>query len=374
MSAVQMRIGSTRDQHGSGKTFGLRAPSAGRPRGAERMAAAAAKVLFVSAVLGVLIASACAPSAALDRSEEAPPGAGMPGQPATMTPPMTMTLSPTTIDVHASDVAADAGASDDAVATTSDDASISGTEADAVAKPDAQIPDTATPAADTTSTTTTPQPPRVDAATMPKPDAAAEPKRVAMLMLDPQAPALGELRLRQRLEARGFVVQFMPDTALAADVAGAALVLISGSARGFAVLDHMRDVPIALITMKAWVLDDLGMTGPVRDSDYNEVNGVAIDVFAAAHPLAAGLRGPITVAEAPQTMTWGRPAAGALRIASLAGDATKLTIFAYDTGTMMVTRPAPARRLGFFATERLAAQWTTDASRLFDAAVDWTTR
>ncbi|HEY0081575.1 MAG TPA: hypothetical protein VGB61_02200, partial [Pyrinomonadaceae bacterium] len=59
------------------------------------------------------------------------------------------------------------------------------------------------------------------------------------------------------------------------------------------------------------------------------------------------------------------------RVATVAGDPTRVTIYGYERGAQMVSASAPARRVGFFLTRDTANSLTTDGWALFDAAVDW---
>jgi hypothetical protein len=342
---------------------------------AEVVAAAAAKVLIASAVLGVLIASACAPSDALDRSA-APTGEG-----STSAPPGAVVPSEVVVVTEAPDASPDATL-DPTVGTPGPDMATGPSVATTPAMSPAPGSDVGLAVdAGALVDVASPSSPPVDAGTVvdsrpatPSVDGAPVIKRVAFLVLNPLDPEPGEWRMRRLLEARGFAVQFVLDTSLPADVAGATLVIISASTRGWMVVDNLRDIPSAILSMKSSVFDDLGMTGPTRDIDYNETDAQDLEILNNGHPLAAGLRGRVRGAEAALAMAWGRPAPAAVRIAGLSSDPAKLGIFAYDTGVMMMTRPAPGRRIGFFATERLAAQWSADAVRLFEAAVTWATR
>jgi hypothetical protein len=349
-----MRSGSNENSGRRGDNAGLKAA------GAERVAAAAAKLLFVSALLGVLIASACGPSAGIDRS--VPAGAPAPPQGATPTETDIPGAPVTPTEILTADAglpdALDPAAADAGPSASMDAAEAGSSHADvAAAAPDGLAHDAA-----------------ISGSTGPGTPDVAPVRRVALVVLDPNNLAPGDVRVRAYFELKGFAVRLLPDTATASDVNGAGLVVISSSTRAFMVADHLRDVPIALIAMKASLFDDLAMTGAVRDTDYGEADAAALEVVGDGHPLCAGLRGTVRAALVPMPMAWGRPSPSALRIASLAGDPGRLGIFAYEKGATMIARAAPARRIGFFATERMAAQSTSDAVLLLDAAVEWAVR
>jgi len=92
------------------------------------------------------------------------------------------------------------------------------------------------------------------------------------------------------------------------------------------------------------------------------------------HQMAAGMTGPTLVVDQPATLTWGRPAPTAERVATFQGLADRAAIFGYPRSTMMTTGRAPARRVGFFAADLAAARLTSNGVRLLAAAVSWALR
>lgn len=90
------------------------------------------------------------------------------------------------------------------------------------------------------------------------------------------------------------------------------------------------------------------------------------------HPLAAGLNETVSISTS-SIYVWGKPAASAIPVATLTGDSTKYGIFAYEEGTAMVNRTAPARRVGFFIENSTAVNLNASGWALFDAAVTWAT-
>ena len=68
---------------------------------------------------------------------------------------------------------------------------------------------------------------------------------------------------------------------------------------------------------------------------------------------------------------WGIPGPAALRGATVAGDPNRFAIFGYDTGAQMVGMVAPAKRAAFAIRETLAANLSSDGSKLFDALLNW---
>ena len=91
----------------------------------------------------------------------------------------------------------------------------------------------------------------------------------------------------------------------------------------------------------------------------------------AAHPLAGGLSGTVTVTDAAAVFTWGVPGSGAAVAARPVGSATRALIFGYEKGASMPGLVAPGRRVGFFLENTTAASLNANGRTLFDAAVRW---
>ena len=70
-------------------------------------------------------------------------------------------------------------------------------------------------------------------------------------------------------------------------------------------------------------------------------------------------------------LVWGIPGTGAIVGATVVGTPTQATIFAYPSGSMMVGRTAPGKRLSFFIHNNTVANVAPDGFKLLDAAVDW---
>ena len=69
---------------------------------------------------------------------------------------------------------------------------------------------------------------------------------------------------------------------------------------------------------------------------------------------------------------WGKPNSNTTVAATIDGDATKATIFGYDTGAAMVTGTAAAPRVGFmYYGGNGATHFNDNAAQLFDASIQW---
>ena len=177
--------------------------------------------------------------------------------------------------------------------------------------------------------------------------------------------------LRNRLQSLGYtVVAVQAAASRAADATGKALVVISESVTSGDVNSKFRNVATPVLSLENALFDDMGMTGATGGVDFGEVSGQTdLSVVATSHPLAAGLT--LTVTTSAQIFAFGKPAAGAIRIANIAANPAQAAIFGYETGQAMVGLSAPARRVGWFAGRTVPSALNKHGWNLFDAAVRW---
>lgn len=182
----------------------------------------------------------------------------------------------------------------------------------------------------------------------------------------------GDRQLQARLQEGGYNVILQDDDALVGgDFSDVDLVAISKSVSTGKVGDIFTDAATPVLSLASNLFDDLDLTGRVRDNDYGNLAGQQnIDILSPGHPLAAGLSGSVAVYTEPRQVGWGVPAEDAIEIASLPGDGSRSSFFAYAAGATLVSgAEAPEKRLGLFLDN--TTQVTEEALTLFDAAVDW---
>lgn len=178
--------------------------------------------------------------------------------------------------------------------------------------------------------------------------------------------------VRGRLEEKGFVpVVEAARTASAADALGKAVVVISSTVGAEPVGPRLRGSIAPIVTWDPRLFGALGLTGQAAGTDHGPAQQSRIAIVAPAHPLAAGLSGIVTVTTERTTLSWGRPAAGAVIVTRLPGNASRSVIFGYETGAAMAGLTAPGRRVGLFLGDTAAARLTAEGWALFDAAVRW---
>lgn len=255
----------------------------------------------------------------------------------------------------------------DARATPPADGSIAAPlPGDAAASPEAAGP---APGADAPAPLPEANPP-VDTTVAPDLPVSPGARRAQLVVFDPAHPTLGDYRLRELLTAQELVVELVDDEAPAA-VEGVKLVVLASSSAQIPLAAKYKTVAVPVINLDASIMDDLAMTGSDGDNDFSEQTGDLIEITGPDHPMAAGLRGAVTVIDSVVGMTWGRPGPSAERVATWEGVADKVAIFGYRAGVTMVGFMAPARRVGFFASDMSAGALNANGRKLFAAAVVW---
>ena len=181
--------------------------------------------------------------------------------------------------------------------------------------------------------------------------------------------------IKARLENLGFTVTVKDAVSVtAADATNKSLVFISETVVSADLTTRFRDVAVPVISAEPQIFDDMMMTGPTLNTDYGVAGGqTQVRILDPSHPLAAGCTGTVSISTLASGASWGKPAASAMQVASLAGDSTAKTIFAYESGAMMNGMQAPARRVGLVHGNDAFNSLTETGGALFDAAVRWAT-
>jgi hypothetical protein len=183
--------------------------------------------------------------------------------------------------------------------------------------------------------------------------------------------------LIDHLRDRGFDLNIEEDgTVNQADVDEAAAILLSASTDSATVLMSLPDA--ATLDKPILAMDEnleplLNMVGGAA-GDRGTVNQTEVAMLAGADAaLSAGLSGTVTVFSITAGICFGVPGPGALKVASVVGNADQVALYAYPKGAMMANNAtAPAKRVFFFMRENAAENLlTADGLKLFDAALDF---
>jgi hypothetical protein len=160
-------------------------------------------------------------------------------------------------------------------------------------------------------------------------------------------------------------------------------VLVSESVGSALLQGKLKPVSKPIVSYEAFIQDEMGLTPPGPPGDPGlpaqfalgvKAADTRIDIVMPNHPLAAGLTGTVTVYKMPREVTWGKVAATAEIVATLAGDTTGPCIYVYRKGARLHDASiAAGLRVGFFLEDDdktgTANLMTDDGLRLLDAAV-----
>jgi hypothetical protein len=202
--------------------------------------------------------------------------------------------------------------------------------------------------------------------------------------------SLGDAFVKQRLEnVLHHKTRVMWDQTPKAEMLAAAdsadLVVVLESVTSALLTDKLRATAKPLLNCEAFIQDNLALTDSGPSGDPGPPSKFALGVVDqetrivikdAGHPLAAGLSGQVAVYSAAKEINWGKVAAGAKVVATLASDPAGATLYVYEKGsTLFDGKPAAGMRIGFFLeddnTTGTATFFTADGLKLFDAAVNY---
>ncbi len=176
-----------------------------------------------------------------------------------------------------------------------------------------------------------------------------------------------------RLESLGHTVIVIKDSASsAASANGMDLVVVSDSVAPSKISNKFTQVSVPVLAFEPWVYDNLGMTDSLAGTDYGRAANKTQMRVVGTHALTAGLSGVVAIGDAAASLSWGKPGANAVVAATLNGNATRATIFAYRAGDLLANgTAAPARRVAVHPNTGATAVWNANGRKLFDAAIQW---
>jgi hypothetical protein len=183
-----------------------------------------------------------------------------------------------------------------------------------------------------------------------------------------------DMLVQKRLIENGHQVTLIADHQVQpSDAEGHDVILISSTSLSTQVGDRLRNVQVPIVCWEPYLYDDLGMTGPVVDTDFGWLpEQTTIHVNGTSSPISVGVFGFQTMYTAPSVMTFAIPVGAPHTIATIDGDPRKPSVFSFRQGAKMVPGFfAPARRVGFFMGDNGPTLLTELGWKMFDAAVLW---
>jgi Glycosyl hydrolase family 26 len=194
------------------------------------------------------------------------------------------------------------------------------------------------------------------------------PDEVLFVVGSPAAPTAGESAATARLTAANKVVAYADDDTVTVAMADSSDLVLISSTVSSGMGARLRDTSAPVIVWKPWIYDDMKLTGIVSDTDYTNATTSSVTIVLAAHPMAAGKSGSVTIGSS-QTIGVGKPAVGAEVIAASGAFAA---LFVYESSAAMVGGfVAPACRIAFPSGTTAFSSMSTDGLGLFDAATNF---
>jgi hypothetical protein len=199
------------------------------------------------------------------------------------------------------------------------------------------------------------------------------------LMIVGTIPLVGtDVQIRDALKARNLEVEEIKEAMATPELAaGKRIVILSCSMQSdnFKNNAAIGDVAVPIFVLEHNLLPGLGMTSA---SGHGFQQGLTQITITSDEPtLTAGLpMGDVTVYGKTQEMFWGVPGPGAIKVASIKGNAGRSAYFAYPKGAMMEGKMAPAARVHFFFAVHAPPPVTTlflndTGLKLLGGAIDW---
>lgn len=193
----------------------------------------------------------------------------------------------------------------------------------------------------------------------------------ALFVVNAEPLSASDQVVKARLMALGYGVVVKTGAAtVSADAVGKVFVVISNAPAAAA---KFRNAATAVVTWEGSVMAAMNMVGPTAGTHYGtQATQTQVSVIEQPHPLSAGLAGLRTTTTTADTYTWGAPGAGAVKVATLAADATRATVFGYEVGRPLADlSTASDRRAGLFLGATTASVFSADGLALLEAALRW---
>jgi hypothetical protein len=197
--------------------------------------------------------------------------------------------------------------------------------------------------------------------------------KAVMVVQAAGTPTAGDKVMVGRLTARGIQTAFFSDGAVtAAAVAGMSVVVISSSAESGPLGKKLRDIAIPVLCIENGEYALMGMTAATLNTDYGQLAGqTQVQIASGGSPLVGALSGAVTLSNTAGDFGWGIPGPAALKGATVFGNPSRFAVFGYAKGDQMVGMVAPAKRAAFAIRETIAANLSSEGSKLFDAVLNW---
>jgi hypothetical protein len=171
--------------------------------------------------------------------------------------------------------------------------------------------------------------------------------------------------IKSRLTALGKRVRLVDDDAVTSSaLSGVASIVISSSVVPTKVPSWLATYAVPVLNLEAYAQSTLRLAS----SGTEHAGQTLVKIVNAAHPLAGGRSGDVTV-QTSAPLGAGQPVSSAAVVARSASGTAAL--YGIERGAALTSGTAPARRVGFFFSYDSPPALSSAGWTLFDAAVRW---
>jgi hypothetical protein len=161
------------------------------------------------------------------------------------------------------------------------------------------------------------------------------------------------------------------------DANGKALIIVSSSVGSGDVADKFRDVAVPVVNWEAALQDNFLFTTD-EDTVTRGVTGgqTQLEITDPTHPIAGGLSGTVTIADAAIEVSWGFPVTQAKQIAKTVDGTGHVAIYAYEKGDTLLdgSTKAAERRVHIFGGDATYSGLNATGRQLWHNAINWALR
>lgn len=157
------------------------------------------------------------------------------------------------------------------------------------------------------------------------------------------------------------------------DANGKVLIVVSSTVTSADVGDKFRNVAVPVLSWENALQDNFLFTTDDAAAHGTTTGQTQLEITDPTHPIASGLSGVVTIADAPVELSWGMPAPAAKRVATLTDGTGHVGLYTYNTGDLLIdgTSHAAARRVHFPGTDISFSSLNANGLKLFDNAINW---
>jgi hypothetical protein len=158
------------------------------------------------------------------------------------------------------------------------------------------------------------------------------------------------------------------------DANGKALVIISSTVASGEVAEKFTSVTNPVVNWEAALQDNLLFTTDEDTVTRGVLGGqTQLEILEPTHPIATGLSGTVTVADAGVEFSWGVPAESATLIARLADGSERYGVYTYEPGDVLIdgATQAAGRRVHVPMGDGTYAGMNATGKQLIHNAINW---